>query len=66
MSTSETFHFTKTVLQKVSFDLVLFCKELKKAIEQLLPYDLENLFLWVNSFVKEKPELEPALELIEQ
>ncbi|MHC5202409.1 hypothetical protein [Myroides sp. LJL119] len=64
MRTSEMFHLTKTVLQKVSFNPPLFYKELQKAINQLLPYDLQNLCSWVNSFVKNKPELKPTLALL--
>ena len=39
--------YTKTVLQKVSFDATLFCKELKKAIVNLLPKEIEELKLWL-------------------
>ena len=28
------FEYTKTILQKVSFDVVLFCKEVEKAVDQ--------------------------------
>ena len=37
------FEYTKTVLQKVSFDATLFCKEVQKALERLLPYEIEEL-----------------------
>jgi hypothetical protein len=37
------FEYTKEVLKKVSFDTNLFCKELKKATERLLPYELIEL-----------------------
>ena len=35
--------YSKTVLKKVSFDTLLFCKELKKAIMTLLPEEVEEL-----------------------
>jgi hypothetical protein len=49
--------YTKSILERVSFDPVLFCKELEKAIRMLLPYELEELTVWVLNFTKEKPEL---------
>ena len=32
------FEYTKMILKKVSFDTNLFCTEVKKAMERLLPY----------------------------
>ncbi len=55
------FEYTKTVLQKVSFDPALFCKELEKAAQRLLPYELDELRIWVNQYVREKPELTQCL-----
>jgi len=49
--------YTKSILERVSFDPVLFCKELEKAIKVLLPYELEELTKWILNFTKEKPEL---------
>ena len=37
------FEYTKTVLKKVSFDATLFCRELEKALQRLLPYEIEEL-----------------------
>lgn len=53
--------YTKTVLQKVSFDARLFRRELEKAIHRLLPNELEELKQWLLQFVTDKPELKPAL-----
>ena len=53
--------YTKTVLQKVSFDARLFRRELEKAINRLLPNELEELKQWLLQFVTDKPELKPAL-----
>ncbi|ABQ07767.1 hypothetical protein SAMN05444146_2707 [Flavobacterium johnsoniae] len=58
------FDYTKSILERVSFDPVLFCKELEKAIKTLLPYEMEQLQEWLLSFVIEKPELKPSLQLI--
>ena len=51
------FDYTKAVLAKVSFDPQLFCKELKKAMNRLLPHEIEELRIWVNSLIKQNPEL---------
>ncbi len=53
--------YTKTVLKKVSFDTRLFCKELKKAILNLLPDEIEELKLWLQKFITDKPELKESL-----
>jgi len=58
------FEYTKTVLQKVSFDTQLFCKELKKAVNRLLPYEIEELRIWLTSFILNKPELTVCMRLI--
>jgi hypothetical protein len=55
------FDYTKTVLSKVSFDVNLFCKELQKAIQRLLPYEIEELKLWIDSLVRKNPELSQCL-----
>jgi DNA replication protein DnaD len=53
--------YTKTVLQKVSFDVKLFCKELEKAISRLLPTEIDELKLWLEQFITDKPELKKSL-----
>ena len=53
--------YTKTVLQKVSFDARLFSRELKKAMKTLLPKELAELKQWLVEFVTDKPDLQPAL-----
>ena len=55
------FEYTKVILQKVSFDPLLFFKELEKAVNRLLPYELEELKIWLSQFVIEKPELSKSL-----
>lgn len=59
------FTYTKSILERVSFDPMLFCKELEKALKVLLPYEIEELIDWVMQFTKEKPELRQCLILIE-
>lgn len=53
--------YTKTVLQKVSFDLKLFCKELKKAVTRLQPFEIEELKLWLQGYIFDKPELKQSM-----
>ena len=53
--------YTKTVMQKVSFDVKLFCKEIKKAISRLLPNEIEELKVWLLRFTTDKPELKESL-----
>ncbi|ESU20332.1 hypothetical protein FEDK69T_28480 [Flavobacterium enshiense DK69] len=58
--------YTKSILERVSFDPILFCKELEKAVKILLPYELEQLTEWLLSFTKEKPELRQCLVYINE
>ena len=58
------FDYTKSVLERVSFDPILFCKELEKAIKSLLPYEMEQLKEWLLNFIIEKPELRQCLIIV--
>ncbi|WP_034043833.1 hypothetical protein [Wocania ichthyoenteri] len=53
--------YTKTVLKKVSFDTTLFCKEVQKAVSRLLPYEIEELKIFIHSLVLQNPELNQCL-----
>ncbi len=55
------FEYTKTILDKVSFDAVLFCKEVKKALQRLLPHEIEELKIWIVSLTNQNPELNQCL-----
>ena len=55
------FSYTKSILERVSFDAKLFCKELEKAIKNLLPYEIEQLREWLLQFTEEKSELRQCL-----
>ncbi len=59
------YEYTKTVLQKVSFNKELFKKELEKAVNRLLPYEIKELIVWLKEFTSNKPELSVCLTLIE-
>jgi DNA replication protein DnaD len=58
------FEYTKTVLRKVSFNNELFKKELEKAVNRLLPYEIKELLLWLKEFTINKPELHPCLTVL--
>ena len=58
------FEYTKAVLSKVSFDVRLFSKKLKKAITRLLPHEIDELAIWVDSLIKQQPQLIPCLQLL--
>lgn len=56
--------YTKNILESVSFDTQLFCKELEKALKLLLPYEIEQLTDWLINYTIEKPELRLCLVYI--
>jgi len=58
------FEYTKTVLKKVSFSVELFTRELQKAVTRLLPYEIDELRLWLVNFTRQKPELVVCLAVI--
>lgn len=60
------FTYTKAILERVSFDPSLFCKELEKAIKLLLPYEIEELTNWLLNYTIEKPELKQCLVIVNQ
>ncbi|EGV44305.2 hypothetical protein BZARG_803 [Bizionia argentinensis JUB59] len=60
------FEYTKTVLKKVSFDATLFCKEVQKALQRLLPYEIEELKVYIESLVQQNPDLNQCLIYLEE
>ena len=60
------FEYTKTVLKKVSFSVDLFSRELQKALTRLLPFEIDELRLWLISYTKQKPELVICLTMINE
>lgn len=55
------FDYTKAILNKVSFDPVLFCKEVRKALLRLLPYEIEELKLIIQRMVHANPDLKQCM-----
>jgi hypothetical protein len=45
----------------VSFDATLFCREVKKAVARLLPYEIEELKIFIQSLIQQNPELNQCL-----
>lgn len=60
------FSYTKSILERVSFDPFLFTKEVEKALKVLLPYEVEQLANWLLKFTEEKPELKHCQLLLSQ
>ncbi|MBJ2173005.1 hypothetical protein FF125_14070 [Aureibaculum algae] len=58
------FEYTKTVLKKVSFNVELFCKELEKALNRLLPYEIDELKIWLQEYTVNKPELYVCMNIV--
>ncbi|KDN53666.1 hypothetical protein FEM21_32180 [Flavobacterium seoulense] len=46
------------ILEKVSFDSLLFSRELQKAIHTLTPSEIEKLAKWFFNFSESRSELE--------
>ncbi len=58
------YFYTKDTLEKVSLNPELFNRELKKAVKNLLPYEMEHLINWLRFFTNNKPELKRSLSLV--
>ncbi len=58
--------YTKEVLKKVSFDVKLFCEEIKKAVRRLLPHEIEELREFVVELTQKRPQLKVGLNYIPQ
>ncbi|PSG86426.1 hypothetical protein [Aurantibacter aestuarii] len=59
------FEYTKMVLSKVSFDSNLFYIEVEKAFKRLLPYEIEELKIYIKSLAFYNPELNQSLHLLQ-
>lgn len=53
--------YTKVILNKVSFDTALFCKEVQKALQRLMPYEIEEIKIYIQSIIQENPNLNECL-----
>lgn len=50
--------YTILILEKVSFDTLLFSKELQKAIHTLTPSEIQKLGKWFLNYSKSHSELD--------
>lgn len=50
--------YTKQVLEKVSFDVKLFCNEVRKAVKRLLSHELEELRIFIDELIYKNPKLD--------
>ena len=55
------FNYTKQILTSVSFDVHLFSKEIKKAVNLLLPHEIDELRLFVLQLIEVNPNLQTSL-----
>ena len=58
---SKNLKYYQQILSKVSFDVRLFSKELKKAYSFLNPNDQLKLRQWVNDFIVNREDLQTAV-----
>ena len=61
---SKKLKYYKEILQKVSFDVRLFRKELGKAYKYLTPKDRDILREWVDEFIVNRIDLQLALNSV--
>jgi hypothetical protein len=43
------------------FNVALFCREKQKAVRRLLPHELEELRIYIQSLINQNPELNQCL-----
>lgn len=61
---TERLSHTINILEKVSFSKDLFIKEVNKAIDFLLPFEIDQLKKWIIDFTKNKTDFEDVLALV--
>ncbi len=49
------YDYTKNSIERVSDDSFRFKRELKKALRNLLPFEIEKLRNWLSYFTQNKP-----------
>ena len=58
---SKNLNYYKQILEKVSFDVTLFKKELEKAFNYLTPNEHQALRIWVNDFISDRIDLQRVI-----
>ena len=55
--TKSFFEYTKTILEKVSFDKEIFKRELQKASKLMLPTQRKEMLFWLKVLISKNPQL---------
>ncbi|APD07278.1 hypothetical protein UJ101_01767 [Flavobacteriaceae bacterium UJ101] len=65
MEDKTVLNYTKEILEKVSFSVELFSREVKKAFRTLSKEEFQELLIFIKQMVVQKPQLEVCLEEIQ-
>lgn len=55
------YDYTKNSIERVSSDTLRFKRELKKALRNLLHFEIEKLRNWLSYFTQNKPDLQQCV-----
>lgn len=64
MEDNTVLNYTKQILEKVSFSVELFSREVKKAFRNLSTEEFQELLVFIEDLIMEKPQLEICLQEI--
>ncbi len=66
MEDTTVLDYTKEILEKVSFSVELFSREVKKALKILSKEEFQELLIFIKKMIVQKPQLEICLDEIKQ
>jgi hypothetical protein len=58
------YEYTKSILERVSFDPLLFLQRVRKSNQNFTSYEMEQLREWLLNFTIERPELKQCLLIV--
>ncbi len=64
MKDTTVLDYTKEILEKVSFSVELFSREVKKAFKILSKEEFQELLIFIKKMTVQKPQLQVCLEVI--
>ncbi len=64
MEDKTVLNYTKQILEKVSFSVELFSREVKKAFQNLTTEEFQELLIFIKELIVQKPQLEVCLQEI--
>ncbi len=64
MEDKTVLNYTKQILEKVSFSVELFSREVKKAFRNLSTEEFQELLIFIKQLIVQKPQLEICLQEI--